>query len=980
MRKAKLLCGISTVLCSGAAFAQADAGSSVVAPPTTVEEQVGDDVVVTGSLIRGTSFQPSSPVNVLTREDFEEAASSSVSKYLADLPYNVNAVTTPASGGATAFTGGGTVNLRNLGDGATLILLNSKRQTRLPREATVVDVNGLVPQIMIERVEVLKDGASSLYGSDAVAGVVNIFTRDKFEGMELRAQTNLITHSGKQESRVGGIFGGSMGDTKITFGLEFNVRDQLMPEDQPWNIFPSYSTPWNPGRFVVPRRDASGAIAGATQRVMDEGCGVTQQTKFFPAGVPNVSADACYYDFAPDSAQVSDERRVQSYAVIEHEFEPWLKLRLEGGYQKAHIKAVTSSSASINVNPGLIVPGDNPGVARADAERIANGKAPIYLARNSLGQQLYALPSAVGSLVPMRDSSGNVVLSADPTDPASGIAFYEDVMFEGRILGSQCGLPTQNTLAPGECARRSYAENINDALRFVGGFSGDIFGDWYYETTFTYSRITQRDNQQNNGVLVPQLRLALAGYGGPNCNALAAGQLPGQGNCSYFNPFNNAIYATEGTSAANRQDVIDWLMPAMWDNYQTSQTVLDGYATGSLFELPGGSLSLAVGMQYRKDNWSVDFDAARNAGIAETGSVSTDVSVSQDALAFFGELSAPLFDNHLGKLNINAALRHEELPSTSTTNPKFGAIYTVPGGWLTLRGSYGTSFLQPTLYQRFTQSSGLANISDTGPGPRGPDSVRRITTLFAGNPDLKPQTSTAYSLGVIVEPTYGLRLEAGYWNYTFENLISSENVQALVTANDPAKVIRDEQNNVIFVKPSYVNLASLKTRGFDFEASYRMSLGNAGNLSVQAIATYVPTYSLQSRPGGDFVNVAGNRNTRVTGAAISPEWRGMGRVNWSKDRHSFSTVINYYGGIGNDALVTSPGAVKQPEDFYLSGTATVDMTYTYDVGSFWKVNNANITLGVKNLFQSRPEMPEFDRPLFVDMRGRVAYLRLVAGF
>ncbi|MEO6298637.1 MAG: TonB-dependent receptor plug domain-containing protein [Paracoccaceae bacterium] len=984
MRRRILLCGVTALIGPTALHAQDVPDGSAAAiggpAPTAAATSQDDPIVVTGSLIRGTSFQPSSPVDVLDRKDFEERASTSVAKYLADLPYNVNAVTVPAGGGATAFPGGGSVNLRNLGDGATLILLNSKRQTRLPREASTVDVNGLVPQIMIDRVEILKDGASSLYGSDAVGGVVNIFTRDKFDGAEIRAQTSIVTETGKQETRFGGLFGGSFGDTHVTVGLEYNIRDQLFPEDQPWSNILNLSTPWNPGRFVIPRRNAAGVVGTATTRVLDEGCGVTQQTYFFAAGTPNVASDACYYNFYPDSGLVTAENRVQSYLVLTHDFEPWLKLRLEGGYQKAHTYASTSTSASINVIPAITVPGDNPGLARADAERVSNGKAPVYFARNAAGQQIYAVPNGPGSTIPLRDASGRVVLTTSPIVAGNGIPFYEDVVFEGRILGSQCGLPTNNSLAPGECARRSHAEDINDALRFVGGFSGDVGHGWFYETTFTYSKITERNDAQNNNVLIPQLRQALAGFGGPQCNALIAGQQPGTGNCYYFNPFNNAIYAKEGTAAANRQDVIDWLMPSLFDYYETSESVIDAYATGPLFDLPGGPLNLAFGMQYRKDTWAVDFDAAKNAGIVETGSVSTDTSATQDALAFFGELAAPVFDNPIGQLNVNASLRHERFQGSATTDPKVGATYSAPGRWLTLRGSYGTSYLQPTLFQRFTQSSGLANISDTGPGLRGPDAIRRITTLFEGNQDLRPQTSTSYAFGALIKPMKGLRFDIGYWNYTFSQRIASENVQALVTANDPAKVIRDAQNNVVFVKPSYINLSGLKTSGFDFEAAYNVEIGTLGRLSLSAIATYVPHFQLQATPTSAYVETAGNRNTVVTGGTLSPKWRGLGRISWEKGPHTFSTAINYYGGVGNDQIVRTPGEVKQPEDNYLSGTTTFDFTYSYDFGDLWKLHGSNITVGIRNAFNNSPEHPKYDQPLFVDPRGRIAFLRLVTGF
>ncbi|MEO6379720.1 MAG: TonB-dependent receptor plug domain-containing protein, partial [Caulobacteraceae bacterium] len=498
---------------------------------------VVSEVVVTGSFIRSQTFKPSSPVDIITRKDLETRAPTSVAEFLRDLPYNVNSTVTPASRGPTASTGGGTINLRNLGEGATLVLLNSKRQTKLPREANVTDVNGLVPQIMIRNIEILKDGASSLYGSDAVGGVVNFLTRDDFTGAEVRAQGNFLTYSGKQESRFGALFGGEVAKTHIVAAFEYNNRDEIYPEDQPFTQIRNLSTPWNPGRFVVPRRSATGAITTATTRVQDQGCGVTKQTYFFAAGQPNVTTDSCYYDFWPDSAMVSKEQRYQFYTSAKHEFADWLVFKAEAGYQKAHLYGAQSTSASINVFPAITVPGYNPGVARADADRLAAGLSTAYVARNASGQQLYAVPSAVGSLIPARDAAGNVVLTATPTVASSGIPFNEDTVFEGRILGSQCGLPTANTLDAGVCARTyRQAEDINDAMHLVAGFSGDFGSGWHYETSLTYSKINEENDAQRNNVLVPQLRAALQGFGGPNCNALAPGQLAGTGNCYFFNP------------------------------------------------------------------------------------------------------------------------------------------------------------------------------------------------------------------------------------------------------------------------------------------------------------------------------------------------------------------------------------------------------------------------------------------------------------
>ncbi|MEO6379716.1 MAG: TonB-dependent receptor, partial [Caulobacteraceae bacterium] len=311
---------------------------------------------------------------------------------------------------------------------------------------------------------------------------------------------------------------------------------------------------------------------------------------------------------------------------------------------------------------------------------------------------------------------------------------------------------------------------------------------------------------------------------------------------------------------------------------------------------------------------------------------------------------------------------------------KIGAIYSAPGGRISLRASYGTSFLAPTLFQQFTSSSNIANISDIGPGVRGQDAIRRVTILLQGNPDLAPQRSTAWAVGGVVEPIKNFRIDIGYWHYKFTDLITQENTQALVTANDPVKVIRDGQNNVIFVKPSYVNLANLETSGLDITASYRHDLGRYGQLNANWNSTFVPQFDLRSGPTARVVKGAGNRNSIITGGVASPRWRGLGQLTWTIGDHSLTTLIHYYGGINNDTTVSTPGLTKSLDDWYLAGVTTFDLSYTYSPGRIWKAERTSLTLGVQNLFQSKPETPFNTAPSFVDPRGRIAYFRLVAGF
>lgn len=979
------LCGTSVwALTGGIALAQ-----TTSTPPATEVARGGsnatsaddgaEELVVTGSFIRSSAFQPSSPVDVLSREQLDQRAPTSVASFLADLPYNMNSGSAPSGRGPVANTGGGAVNLRNLGDGATLVLVNSKRHTRLPREANITDVNSLIPQIAIGNIEVLRDGASALYGSDAVGGVVNLITRDTFEGLELRAQHNLSTFSGKGDTRIGGIFGKSFNNGHIVIAAEYNHRDQMFPEDLKHNQErrPSWSAPWNPARYTVPTRDAAGALRPQTRNVADMGCGDSPGTRLFLAGEPNVNADTCYYNFAPDNSAVSKENRINLFAKFKYDLSDRLTFGLEGAYTKARLYASQSTSASLTVTPPLVIPGYNPGVAAADAERVAAGLPEAFRARDASGAPLYAVPSAPGSTIPLRDANGQVVLSATPTDPSSGIAFYEDLVFNGRILGSQCGLPTGNSRPAGECARERPATDLNDSGRFVASLEGDFGSTWHWEASGAYSFMNEGMDGQRNNVIPSRLRLAFAGQGGASCN----GGTPGTGSCYYFNPFNNAIFATDGTPTANRQDVIDWLMPQVWDEFRTSLMQFDLMVSGDLLQLPAGPLGIAAGLQFRRETWEQDWDQFKNVGDIDTGAIFSDLSEAQSTRAAFVELAGPLFDSSIGKLNANAAVRYEKTASNSTVDPKFGILYTAPTERrIQLRASWTTSFLSPTLYQRFTSSSNLLSISDVGPGIRGPEASRRVTGLSRGNPDLEPQTAESYSFGGNIELLPGLRFDAAYWNYSFKKLIVQENAQALVTENDPAKVIRDENNNVVFVLPSFINLGALKTSGWDLQLDYNRDFDNFGRVSLSGTATYVGQYDIQTSPTSPVVSARGNRNTRVTGAALSTNWRFNVRGSWSNGPHSVSVLYKYTGGVANDARVTAPGVVAGPENDYMSPLSTVDLTYNYNFDSLFGTNGGTITVGVNNVFETFAEKLAGGGPWTGDSRGRMAFVRLLTRF
>lgn len=939
-------------------------------------EGLVEEVVVTGTFIRSGSFQPSSPVDTFTRDDFDLRAPTTTAEFLADLPYNVNAASLPGGRGADATPNAGSVNLRNLGEGATLVLLNSRRQTKLPRSAEMVDVNSLVPQIMIDRFEILKDGASALYGSDAVGGVVNVLTRDNFTGFEVRGQGNWITHSGKGEGRFGALWGGEWEDTNLVFGFEYNHRSIGFVEDtKPSDNFIFLSGPWQPAGYVVPRRDENGQlIAGASTAVTDVGCGTIVQSY--------VVGNRCLYDFWPDNSRIHGEKRYQGLLRGTHEFSPAIRLTTEIGWSQATVRVASSSSGSISVTPGITVPGHNPGIAAADADRLAAGLPSIFRAMTADGLPLYAVPSAPGATVPLRDINGAVVLTDNPTDPSSGIPFYEDVLLQGRIIGSQGGLPTNNSLRAGEYARSRLAESHQNMLRSAAILSGDFGDTWQWEAGFVHSSLQEETTGLRNNVLIRELRLALDGYGGANCSPLSPQAAPGQDGCEYFNPFTNSTFALPGSEEANTRELVEWLMPAIWDHYRTELTTFDGHISGELLDLPAGPVSVAAGVQRRQERWHADFDSQKNTGNIESGGSFEDSRAKQSANAAFVELVAPAFDNsRLGRLQINAALRYEDLRGgSSTLDPKLGFLFSTPTDQVQVRGSWGTSFLAPNLFQQFTHSTGLANISDQGPGGTG-EATRRITTITRGNVDLTPQESESFSVGLRLNPKPGLIFDVTHWNYDFQELITLENVQALVNANDPNKVIRDETGAVIFVVPSYINLASLKTSGYDFEARYLFDLGRWGALDSTLMATYVDTLKVPTADGST-ANVPNSRNSTVTGAPPSVNRRALARVQWSYLRHGASLSVRYTGSYENDSPLQPPGVVIPPGNDRVSSFASLDLSYTYrfDEGRFG-IPRSSISVGALNVLESSlPRTADTVTLPFNDLRGRVAWLRLTANF
>lgn len=983
-------------------------------PTPAGDPEALQSVVITGSYIRRSEgFTPASPVSEVSRDQFEAHAPKTVADFLTELPYSFN--TQFAVGRAVgAANGGGSLNLRNLGPGATLVLLNSRRTVRDAVTLTNVDVNALVPQIMIERIEILKDGASSIYGSDAVGGVANFLTRRNFDGFEVIAQGDMREEGSNTDYRASALWGSQGERGGVIVALEYFRRspydwqDLRLIDEQIDHINGQWRLPGWPGRYSIPNRNAAGELAGPATTIADPLCSqfaaaafetgqrVTRQGVSYPGN--------CVSNTAYGHSYNADETRYQ--AAVEMHYDLAEGHRFFGEAQFLRTRTIIGDNPAAAVNPGPGQPGVViPGYAPSNPFRATTADGVPLYAQNSGVQLTYDKDGVGGNdFLPARDAAGKVIVAGtDPNAVIGGlpvVPFWEDVtVFNGsRLWGLNCGLvgdPATRTSCRDSFDPTRYHV---DAQRFVAGFEGALFDSdvWSYTVSGVYAENNEDDTTFASSFSMPALRAALAGYGGPGCltpsnDPLQAGATrPGSGACQFFNIFGTAVTTTPGSPLANTEETIRYVNAMDWQRFETTGTALDLVVAGELFPVLAGKVGIAIGGQHRRDTWSADFPALQNSGQSDLQVAFTDTSASQSSNALFAEISVPLAKrDDFGSLDLTGAIRYENTggPGLETTDPKVGLLYSSPSDMLALRATWSTSFLAPTLYQRFRESAFFANGIDDPLTP-GNDNLARLTTLIEGNPDLEPQKSENYNLGFTLRPIGRLSLDVDYWHFTFEDQIAAENTVQLAadlaTTLDPTKVIRNPAvgtvmyngvnvGQIVGFNTTYINNSELETAGIDFGINYANDLGRFGTMSHSLMATYQTDYSING------VNVEASRNSRVAGASFAVPWRATLRNNWALGSASVQSLLRFTDSYANDATPNGGTVAKPVIESYL----VWDLSFSYAFGEKFGARSSLVSIGANNVLNKNPPwVPDVNHLLatMYDYSGRHIWLRLKANF
>jgi iron complex outermembrane receptor protein len=801
-----------------------------------------EKTVITGSNIKRVDQEPVAPVDIITREQIEKTGLPTVAEVLRSIPSNTGG--SYGENFSNSFARGAAgISLRGLGQKATLVLINGRRTSGYGfaqnLQDTFVDLNS-IPSSAIERIEVLKDGASAIYGSDAIAGVVNIILRRDFRGVEASADYGWF--EGKHDQRASITAGmGDLGkDRYNVFGVfDYYKRDLLNYKDSEFGKT-------RDARGETGGRNEQSLTAGGTWRQLTPAGGLTQNFRAMTecpgtvmngvqaaqAGLINISNPAVY----PGS---------QSNA----------------SYNTNLARAVTSNTfCTVDFNQAGALTA-LPGTERYGfVGRLTYDITPTIEAYGEIG--LSQVKS--DAVFTPRFFAGNTALRQTP----AGLApFTFNVNFAPGVAGNPFNTPAQFSGNLFQLGTLNY-DTKSDTGRFLAGLKY-TFGGWDGDSAVGYSKNKVTDKSINTMLFNPMA--AALGVG-------IAPQPP--------IPTSTSSSLNLDRPSTTPQSVYDSFLTTSQRKAESKLTFADTRLSSELLPslLPGGPIGVAVGVETRKEELQDRPDPRGVTGeIFGQGVTATDASRTQ--YAGFLEFALPF----TRQLEGQAAVRYDHYSDFgSATTPKFGLKFKATP-WLLLRANWGRGFRAPTLPEI---SPSIATFFTQVNDPITGQSGVQISGVFAGNPGLQPEKSTSTTIGIVFEPSANFNVGINLYEIDWKNLVTGGSFQVTVndcaSANPPPNcssvVIRDPATNtIVTVLANYFNQNSTITRGADLDAKYSMGTG-FGRFTARLNATYVDTFK------EDGVEQAGRNDGLIS---TIPRVKGQFAIDYDNGPLSMTAEMNY---------------------------------------------------------------------------------------
>ena len=782
-------------------------------PPAQTQQQL-ERITITGSNIRRTDTETVAPVEIITREQIERTGQPTVADVLRNIPANLGGSYSESFSNSFAAGASG-ISLRGLGQKTTLVLINGRRTAGYGfaqnLQESFVDINS-IPSSAVERIEILKDGASAIYGSDAIAGVVNIILRRDFKGIE--ASGGVGFSEGDNDYRASIVAGfGDLGSQRFNiFGvLDYYKRDELLLSDTKFGE----------------NRDFRGEEGGRNFGNLTTG-GTWFNTG--PAGSPQSLQRRAISECARYGGTVLDYSGAVAAGLI--------NLGITGGVPNGPAPLGTGANQPGNTWCSRDI--NNVLAALPGTERIG-----------FLGRGIFDFTSTTQGFAEFGYSRVETKQTFTPPffqttalqPTAAGLSpFSYNIIFGPGVAGNP--FPTNATFAGSLYSLGTRDAKIeSDTYRGLAGLRFSGFG-WDGEAAVGYAK---NEVEQLNIRRITKSGTSAA-FGVPSTP-----QPP--------TPISTSSQFNLNTPSVNSAAVNNLLLIDFPRTAESTLKFVDAKASREIGTLPGGPIGLAVGAEFRKEELSDRPDVNATSGNI-LGQGITATNGERDNFAAFAELAIPL----TRQLETQLALRYDDYSDFGTTlNPKVGLKFKPVPEFL-LRANWGRGFRAPSLPEISPSvATFFVQVNDPVTGQNGV----QISGVFAGNPNLQPEKSRSTTVGFVWEPSNSFNVSLDVYDISWSNIVGSTSFQDLVDAGGP-NVIRDPvTGNIVTVLNNYRNLSRTETRGVDIDARY-VARTQWGRFSPRLNAVYVAKFEEE---GTENVGTNGGFNTypRIKGY-ISLDW------------------------------------------------------------------------------------------------------------
>ncbi|QNO27057.1 TonB-dependent receptor [Sphingopyxis sp. OPL5] len=885
------------------------------------DENTDRAIVVTGSRISRPTLESSVPLTSVDVGELTDTGDVSLGDALNDLP---SLRSTFSQGNSTRFIGTAGLNildLRGLGISRTLVLVNGKRHiTALPGDY-LVDVN-TIPVDLLERVDIVTGGNSAIYGSDAVAGVVNFITKRNFEGMNLRAQGGVSSRGDRGNLFVSGTWGKNFADGRgnIAVSAEYAESNPL---------------------YFTDRDSLTGAYSGRcqfqqTDRTTDEtqaGDGIPDST--FLCGIKNASISDGGTLGAIDGTAAARRRYLRFASngdiFIDTPDDSFSDIGSTGNQQ--------GGAGSTLRNTGQLAAGLKRYAINLLAHYdVSDAFRPFveakYVRVNAVqeGQPSFFQGSLAGFFA-NTDEQFDAIPELRCDNPFLTTQAFQTLSGFGVCGATPDGTPFAISRFNTDFGGRG-EYHTRETYRIVGGVEGTFNDDWNYEVSLNYGRLDTRMKSLNNLKLYDtagNLDGFLLAYDAVrnnagqivcrvNADAITTNDRP---DCVPINLFGQGKPSAEALAFVN----VNSLRKERAEEFVASASISGDLS--QLFELPGGPIGFAFGAEYREETAYSAYDDLVASGGTFLNAIPPFDPAKLSVKEAFGEISLPLLANmpFAEELSISGAARVSDYNSAAGTVWAYnvqGLYAPIPD--VRFRAAYAKSVRTPTQSDLFsTNSENFAQIADPCDISRinnGPNRVANCAAagvpvgfintiansqttgyLSGGNPTLQNEIGKSLTLGVVVEPSFlpGFNFTVDYYKIKVERLISALGAQQIIDLcydsstgiNNPFCATVQRNAAGFFIEPAVisggVNFAAQKTEGVDFDIQYRRTFDNGHRFSLRAIATHLIRLDNYTQP---LNPLEPNRQMSELG---DPRWAANASVNYDFGELDLSWSVRYIG-------------------------------------------------------------------------------------